>query len=548
MPATRSFFHKHRSHASLLSTQDTNDKRSLRSHQASPIDSPVHSPRFPSSSAVSSEGKENEDDYSFGQPSIYRPDEARYYHPAQPLTRSQSQRSPPGHPAGHHPTINLVGSPAGAVDHNLEGNPDSYYLQAAVPPKEDSRRRRFFKLGGSSAAKEQSYTPPPTSTRLGRSVSVKRNDAQVNTNIENYRHQGQQRWPSQSGPTHFPPQSTDVEEEEEEGIVVQRGGVPPHEVGPPIPEKDLFRSPSYLYQNTPGNPYGKPPLQGVVTNIPERHPFERQGSATSSVWETRSFQEHPRAPQDTAQRNTVYQSSPSSGAPNQVHPSYHSSPASATSTSSHPLPARGPQDLRQQYRQDHQRERPPSQQSSYEPPSPMQTGNRGYDSHHEKQGSNRSSLNAYTTTNSMGPPGPPSQQAQGRNSNELAQQSQQSGFVKEGLSYQPYTQGPQGQNQSSNGSNQYEPRLNVNQQNQQYRGTPQPSPLPPQATSEQGRSTPPPSRSRDDLSNLDVTQLLSRHDELRKSLFPNLLYLSLLYSDSLISHRGEISKGEKVLL
>ena len=32
---------------------------------------------------------------------------------------------------------------------------------------------------------------------------------------------------------------------------------------------------------------------------------------------------------------------------------------------------------------------------------------------------------------------------------------------------------------------------------------------------QEGRSTPPPNRSRDDLSGLDVAQLLNRHDELR---------------------------------
>lgn len=40
------------------------------------------------------------------------------------------------------------------------------------------------------------------------------------------------------------------------------------------------------------------------------------------------------------------------------------------------------------------------------------------------------------------------------------------------------------------------------------------------SNSEQGRNTPPPSRSRDDLSGLDVQQLLARHDELSKKPFP----------------------------
>ena len=514
MPSTRSFFHKNRSQASLLSTQESNDKRSSPSYHASPIDSPLHSPRFPSSSAVSPEGKDDEDDYNFGQPSIYRPDETRYHHPNNSLARSQSQRSPPGNPANHQPTINLVGSPVG---HSIEANPDSYYLQAlpaAPQQKEDSKRRRFFKLG-SSSTKEPSYHPPQPATRLGRSVSVKRQSAQVPTDLDSYRQQAQQRWPSQSVAVTLSPQPIDVEAEVKEDHTLRRAHIPSHEVGPPIPAKDLIPSPQHPHTPTQEAPYGKPPLQGVVTNIPQRHPYERQ-SSVASLWETRSFQESPRAPSETFQRSTVYQTSPSSGVPSQLPQSYHSSPASATSTSSHPLPTRGLQDFRHQYRYEQQRDRPPSQQSSYEPPSPMQPGNRVYESHNEKQGSNRSSLNAYTTTNSMGPPPPPpSQQPQGRNSNEIAQQNQQQGFVKEGSGYQPYSQGVPGQSQSSNASNQYDTRLNVNQQNQQYRGTPQPSPLPAQATSE-GRSTPPPSRSRDDLSNLDVSQLVSRHDELRE--------------------------------
>ena len=548
MPSTRSFFHKNRSQGSLLSTQESNGKRS---YQASPIDSPLHSPRFPPSSAVSPEAKEHEDDYNFGQPSIHRADEARYYHAANLPTRSQSQRSPPINTTYHQPTINLVGPAAGSAGHGVEDTPDSYYRQAlpAAPQKEDSKRRRFFKLGTSSTTKEQPYSSPP-SARLGRSVSVKRKDSQVAADTEYYHHQSQQRWPSQSESTNLPRQPRNVEEEEEDDVDLGPDRVTPHEVGPPIPEKDPLRSPQYPHTSPQETPYEKPPLQGVVTNIPRRHPYERQGSATSSAWETtaRSFQEPQRAPSETFSRNTVYQPSLSSSASNQVPSSYHSSPASATSTSSYPLPARGPQDIRQQYRQELPRDRPSSQQSSYEPPSPLHAGHRGYETHHERQGSNRSSLNAYTTTNSMGPPPPPQQQAQGRNSNELAQQNQQAGFVRDGSAYQPYSQSAQGQNQPPNAPPQYDTRLNVNQQNQQYRATPQPSPLPAQATSEQGRSTPPPSRSRDDLSNLDVTQLLSRHDELRESRLRILPSLFSLLSEGLISSRGEISKGQEVLL
>lgn len=517
---TRSFFHKNRSTASLLSTQEPPDRRSLRSYHASPIDSPLHSPRFPSSSAASPEPRENEEDYQCGQPSVYRPDEARYYH-ASNLTRSQSQRTPPIHPAEYQPTINLVNTAAASANQSIEGDPDSYYLQAipTAPPKEDSKKKRFFnKLGSSSSTpKEQRQIPPPTTTRLGRSTSVKRKDSQVPTDIDNYRHTLQPRWPSNIGSVNPYQHPTNLEEEEEDEPTPRRIGASQEEIGPPIPEKDPLRSPPYPHTSSQEAPFAKPPLQGVVTNIPQRHPYERQNSATSSAWEssTRSLQETSR---ETPQRNNVYQQSPSSALSSQPPPSYHSSPASATSTSSHPLPTRGLQDIRQQYRQDQQRERPPSQQS-YEPPSPLQPNNRGFDPQHERQGSARSSLSAYTTTNSMGPPTQPQQQAQGRTSDELTQQKLQPGFTREGSGYQPYNQGTQGQSQQTAQASQYDSRLGVNQQSQTYRGTPQPSPLPAQATSEQGRSTPPPSRSRDDLSNLDVNQLVCRHDELRKSWF-----------------------------
>ena len=521
MPSTRSFFHKNRSQGSLLNTQDSNDRRS---YQASPIDTPVHSPRFPSSTAVSPEVKEDDEDYNFGQPSVYRPDDARYYYGANPPTRSHSQRSPTAQTNYHQPTINLVGPAAGGASQTVDDNPDSYYRQVlpAAPAKEDSKRRRFFKLGSSSTPKEQSspsYNPQPAN-RLGRSISVKRKDPQLTGEAISHR-QSQQRWTSLSGPASTAPQSPEVEEEDEDededDADLTPGRPPTHEVGPPIPEKDPLRSSFHLNNSQQDPSHGKLPAQGLVTSLPQRHPYERQGSATSSTWENtaRSVQQHQRAPQDTFQHNPSYQPSPSSTISNQIPSSYHSSPASATSTSSHPLQARAPQEALQQYRHDLQRERPPSQQSLYEPPSPLNSGIRNHESHHERQGSNRSSLNAYIST-SMGPPPPPQQQGQGRRSDELTQQNPPGVMMREGSGYQPYTQAASGQNQQANPP-QYDTRLSVNQQNQQFRGTPQPSPLPPQTTNEQGRSTPPPSRSRDDLSNLDVNQILARHDELRKS-------------------------------
>lgn len=441
MPSTRSFFHKNRSQGSLLSTQESNDKRS---HQASPVESPIHSPRFPSSSAVSPDTKEDDEDYDFGQPLLYRPDEGRYYHSANIPTRAQSHRSPPAQSAYHQPTINLVSPAAGSATQSLDDNPDSYYRQVlpAAPQKEDSKRRRFFKLGSSSASKEQSpqsYNSPPTN-RLGRSVSVKRKDPQTTGELVDQR-QSQQRWPSVSGSVTSAPPSSEVDVEEDEDDTARRPGLGrTHEIGPPIPEKDPLRSPTHLINSPQDQQYGKLLTQGVVTNIPQRHPYERQGSLTSSSWEStaRSIQQHQRVPQEVISHNSAYQQSPSSAVSNQLPSSYHSSPASATSPSSHPLQARAPQEALQQHRQDLQRERPPSQQSLYDPPSPLNAGVR-----HERQGSNRSSLNAYTST-SMGPPAQPQQQVQGRRSDEMAQQNPQGAMTKENSNYQPYTQNSPG--------------------------------------------------------------------------------------------------------
>ena len=512
MPSTRSFFHKNRSQGSLLSTQESTGRRS---HQASPIESPIHSPRFPSSSSTASpEAKTEGEDYNFGQPSVYRPDDGRYYYQASNLpARSQSQRSPP---ANSSPTINLVGPPAGnAGPPVVDENPDAYYTQPLpeAGPKEDSKRRRFFKLG-SSSAKE---TNPPPANRLGRSISVRKRDPELVTDLGTQGPNSLRR-PSKAVSAALP--STHIAQETEQNHLIEplarQSQASP--TGPPPPEKDPLRSPRNYLPPQPEQSYNKPPLQGVNTNIPQRPTYERQGSATSSAWENtaRSLQ-HPRAPSEIFQQNSSYQASPSSIVSNLTPQSYQPSPSSATSTSSHPFQPRGAQEVILQYRHEFQRERPASQQSSYEPPSPIYPPYRVFDQHQERSGSNRSSLNAYTPS-VMGPPPPSQQQARGRHSDEMEQRIQQGPPPRENSAYQAYQQQGQGQPQINNGQGQgqYGTQLGINQQNQPYRGTPQPSPLPGQALNESGRNTPPPSRSRDDLAGLDVAQLMARHDELRK--------------------------------
>ena len=505
MPSTRSFFHKNRSQGSLLSTQESTGRRS---HQASPIESPVHSPRFPSSSTASPEAKDEGEDYSFGQPSVYRPDEGRYYYqPSNLPARSQSQRSPP---VNNSPTIHLVGPPAGNAGPPVtDENPDAYYTQPLpeAVPKEDSKRRRFFKLG-SSSAKE---TNPPPANRLGRSISVRKREPELVVSEPGAQRPNTQRRPSKTTSTALPSTHTGQETGQHHPIEPSPRQSPANPTGPPPPEKDPLRSPRTYLPPQPEQSYNKLPLQGVNTNIPQRPPYERQGSATSSAWENtaRSLQ-HPRAPSENFQQNSPYQASPSSIVSNLTPQSYQPSPSSATSTSSHPLQPRGAQEAILQYRHEFQRERPASQQSLYEPPSPI------HPAHRERPSSNRSSLNAYTTSVMGPPPPPPQQQARGRHSDEMEQRIPQGPPPREN-SYQAYQQQQgQGQPQMNNGQGQYGTQLGINQQNQPYRGTPQPSPLPTQALNESGRNTPPPSRSRDDLAGLDVAQLMARHDELRK--------------------------------
>ena len=494
MPSTRSFFHKNnRSQASLLATQDST---AGHSHQASPTDSPTRL----QSSAVSPDLREEGQEYSLGQPSVYRPDEGKYYYPV----RSQSQRS-----SYHQPTITLLGPPGPLV---IEENPDAYYTQqtsAQTIPKEDPKRRRFFKLGSSSSAKEPSNHSPPANRR---SISVRKKNPELPGDAGVHL-SSQQRRPTKAPSVALPQATIDQETAEEHlpGALPRQTQESP--IGPPLPEKDPLRSPKNYLAAQQEQPYNKPPLQGVNTNLPQRQPYERQGSAASSLWESsaRSLQ-HPRAPSDNVQ-NSPYQASPSSANSNQTPQSYQASPSSATSTSSHPLQPKGTQEVVQQYRHEFQRERPRSQQSSHEPPSPIHPAHR--EPYRELRGSNRSSLNAYATS-TMGPPPSSQQQSRGRHSDEMEQRNQPGALPRENSGYQPYQQAPQGQGQPNNGQSQYGPQLAVNQQTQVYRGTPQASPLPAQTMNESGRNTPPPSRSRDDLSSMDVAQLLARHDELRK--------------------------------
>ena len=512
MPS-KSIFHKNRSQHSLLSTQETTGRGS---YQASPIDSPLNSPGFPPASAVSPLAREDEEaDYRFHHPS-YRPEGPRPYQAG--VSRSQSQRS--SVPAQHarNPTIQLVGPPHGQF---VEDNPDAYYREAAPQPpqkEEPKQKRRFFKLGGGhGSSPKETVISAPAATRLGRSVSVRRNEP---PNPNDYRSpQDQQRWPSDSSSV-FYRQSVDQPEAGNGHGAPQNSSqyFAPHVSGPPIPEKDVLQygpqAPSSAQQDSG---QGRPYLPAISASTVQHRQDEQQISEPDTTWEnsSRAAQQSAHYRQPSEQYSTTsYQ--PSSAASNHPPQSFQASPSSATSIASHPL--RGPQDPLQQWRQDlHGNSRPASQHSSFNgPPSPLRPPSRQTDSGQEKQGA---SLSTPNTRGNMPPPGP----SQGKLSNEHSQQGRDQG------GYQPYNQVGQGQGSREGGPPSYG-QLNVNSQGQGFRGTPQPSPMPPQTnpSEQQGRSTPPPSRSRDDLSGLDVAQLLSRHDELRKWI----LISQLVYSPS----------------
>ena len=496
-------FQKDRSQHSLLNAQEANEKRSP--YHASPNQSPLHSPSIPPSSGQHPQYDDededlDEDDHSYGLP--YRQEEAqqRYQqvnHPHGPgyqPTRSQSQRGPPTSINTNQPTIHLVrpphatsSTPASAIEPD---EPDKYYYQRPEPNppphKEDRRqKRRFFGLGSS---KEQ----PTSSNKLGRSRSIRGKEQYPEPPPEIVRQQQQQQhqqalsqaqaqaqaqahhqsqlhqWES----AHVSP--TDDEEEEEEG----GAGLHPSIQSslPGLPDKDPLRSPAFPPPITHQEyTHGK----SLQQSNNQRNTLERSTSYQSS-WDRTAHHIQQQGQQETGQQQ-IYQPSPSS----------------ITSNSGYSLQNRPQHESLQQHWQDPDSR--PSSRQSLEPPVSNTSHPYG---HHARANSSQASSSTSYMQGSMGPPQPPS-----RRSSE-AQQSQQAGTGRDQLTYQPYSQTPV---LGSNAPPAYSAQLAA--QNQIPRGGPQPSPM---QIGEQGRSTPPPSRSRDDLSGLDVPSLLQRHDELRK--------------------------------
>ncbi|KAK3168709.1 hypothetical protein OEA41_005157 [Lepraria neglecta] len=477
------FSRSNRSQASL-GNPEAYDKRSYG-------DSPLHSPAFPPQSAPLPRYDDGEEEQSYSIPN--REEEANYYRlsPTGHPTRSQSQRAP-SLINTNQPTIHLVAphSSSSTPSSAIEDNPDRYYQQGPPPPvhKVERKKRSFFGLGSSSSTKDSGRGTSGTSQKLGRSISVRRKeqvDPQVYADTGN--RGAQERWSSKNLA------AEEAEDEEEGGAGLRTGHRQYNSGSPHPPDKDPLKSPAFPPPVTHEEYISaRSQQQGGVSNTSNRHTLERQGSYQSS-WEKAAQQVTKHSRGESAQQQT-----PSS---------YHPSPSSATSTSSQPFLHRAPHEESSQNYQD-QNSRPPSQQS-LDPPQPAQRP-RTLDFYQSKKERNQAASGTHIQ-GSMGPP-PPQQPPPNRRSSESAQQSQTGSQGREGGVYQPYNQNvQQGQILPSNAPPQYSSQLAP--QGQTYRGGSQPSPMAP--GNEQGRSTPPPSRSRDDLSELNVSQLLARHDELQ---------------------------------
>ena len=504
-------FQKNKSQHSLLNTQEANS----RSYAASPTDTPQESPGFPPPNAgpgiagaavaplpPSSYDESEEPVDAYNHP--YRSEELQYYNSPPPPqvphhgpTRSQSQRSPVSINT-NQPTIHLVrpsqgyaSTPASAIEPD---EPDRYYYdRAPIPPaqKERKSKRSFF---GFSSSREQTGPPPVTTNKLGRSRSVRAKELYPEQQLveapRGHRHQ-----PSNAAwtTTHVSP-TTDDEEDEDGGTGLHPSHLHSSPDGPDRPDKDPFKSPAFppplSHQDYT---HGKSQSVSVV-NQGNRQP-ERQGIYNS--WE--------RANQQQATNPDPNQA--------QTPGSYHISPSSATS-----IPAqqfhhhKSPSDVFRENLQDDSR---PSSRQSLEPPYQSQHSV----SHHTRGSSSQVSSASYMQ-GSMGPPPnqPPSMR---RGSSDDGGPPR--GQSREG-NYQPYSQNIQGSGIPNAPPPQYSAGLAP--QGPGYRGGSQSSPMTQQGNiaEQDRRSPPPPSRSRDDLSNLDVNQLIARHDELRMASlsFPSL--------------------------
>lgn len=491
MPSRYHFFHKNPSQGSLLNNlHDPNERRSQ-------IDSPLHSPAFSPHSASASpslhdnnnNNNNNEESYRLARTDLH-PEQAQqqtYPVPGATPTRAQSQRI--ARPSNHTQQQPSVYHSHGGGGVGPDEKPESSYYPpppSATEPRDNPKKRSFL----SGLKSSTTSTKDPVIYNNGGSNAHKslrhpsvRRKPQISTESNS-----QQRYSSSIV-------SSPREEEQEVGGAGRNSSrLQPAEGPPPIPAKDPQRFPQFSNphpepQQPDLAPSGGSISQDEVTNTLNRPELERQISASSAALEdTSRSPQQPYRPQPELQNHQP-----------QV---YLPSPESATSISNHPLLPRGAHDtLQQQYHKEISRSTSPQ---SFGPPSPIQPNPRTVNNFQYIQG--------HTTTYPSGPMAPPPSQQppQGRNSHDV-QQRQKSTLSRDSSAYQAYTQGGQEPHQPSGAPQQYRGQLDANPPGANHRPSTQTS-----QSNVEGRSTPPPSRSRDDLAQLDPAQLLTRHDELRK--------------------------------
>ena len=489
-----SLFRSNRSQASLLSAHES------RSYQASPIDSPLQSPAFPPNSAVSSLDSEDRDDTFIQRQPLRDSDTSQYYtgngtHLPQ---RSQSQRTPPAQKSytGASPTqppLQLTGTLHGsAKTSTIHEHPDSDHQQDQVPAKAGPKRLRRF-LGFGETSNHKDFVNKQS---IGRSISKRRAslEPQIITTLEEHL---QNTWPSGSTSATYSP-TTRIGEEEEGSTLLDSPYSQYPEETPPIPPKDLPKSPRSTTLPEQERSHT------LLTTAPKQTGGEHQGPFRASTWDRK-----PRPPnhnpnpssEHLGQHQTIpsvsgsgYPETQDVASPN-YPPSLRSGQELAYSQSQHTLGSR------------------PSSRQSYEPSSPGPASSQFRQRQSSVQGGS-----GYLE-GSMAPP-PTQTSARSVEPNQQGSQNGTNGREGGAAAYQSYPQGTQTGSQPNNGqtSSQYGPQLSVNNQPAgSYRGTPQASPMGQQNNSEQGRSTPPPNRSRDDLSGHDVAALHAKYDELSES-------------------------------
>jgi hypothetical protein len=384
--------------------------------------------------------------------------------PKKLVRRTQSQRTPPP----EKPSIKLIPTQSPNLEEE-QGEPKQH--QVAAPKPEQKKKRRFFGIGEHYSESKSPH--PPESVRSFSKNLASRSGATPPSLTTASSYQPVEHWPSGSTSATIPPK--ELEQEESEASVRR------------------------TYRHSLATP---PIFAGYRPASPQRSvAFSKSSEREGSIGSVES--------QTTAQ--AILQEAPWM---RQDHPTGHkhnNSTANSSLFQSQPLQPTGSQaqdfGLAQPTQALHSR---PSSRQSIDSPSPVQSGHRQEPIYHERGASFPGNLSVGETT--MTP-----QSSQGHMTRGSESSTTQPSLSRNNSNYHTeYTQAPAQNNQTG----QYGSQLSVNNlQGNNYRNSnPQSSPMVQQnSSSEAGRNTPPPAgRSRDDLSELDVKQLIQKHEELSK--------------------------------